>query len=62
MTAQNTNQTASPEVDLIALNDVVSALLADNGWTPDTDEKYEELNDLVHEVGEKVSIFLKNNS
>lgn len=63
MTAQNSNQTHfSNDLDLFAVNDHLSNLLADKGWTPETDEDYDKLNDLTHEIGEKVSTFLNNNS
>lgn len=36
--------------DLIELNDVVSVCLAAEGWGPDTEEDYDDLNELTHVV------------
>lgn len=44
--------------DLVAMNDLLTAELSDQGWNAETEEDFERLNDLTHRVHSLLSDLL----
>jgi len=59
MATERTKGSVFNAVDRYTLNDLLSEFLSRYGWTDDgSDEEGERLNDLTHEIGDRIDEFL----